>query len=368
MIKIVEAISDTNIGGAGVLLLNRLKYTNRKVFDTTVIVPKGSMLIPKLKALKINVVSIDGTKNSSFDLKSLGAYVYAIRKIRPDIINCHASLNARIAGRLSGVKKCIYTRHCVFAVNGFLKYGMIGKCIGMFTDILSDGIIAVADAAKENLIQMGVKDEKIAVIINGAEQQRKISEEEKAALREKLKIGQDKTVVGIFARLEPYKNHECFLKAARVLCNKSDKYRFLIVGDGSQKKALEALTLRLDLTDFVVFTGFADDIAPYMNITDINVNCSTGTETSSLSLSEGMSLGIPCVVSDYGGNPYMVQNGVNGYIYKKGNYKELSRAILRAEENYAVLSKNAKKRFINELNSKSMALKTQKYYLQILTL
>ena len=51
-----------------------------------------------------------------------------------------------------------------------------------------------------------------------------------------------------------------------------------------------------------------------MNIVDINVNCSVGTETSSLALSEGMSLGIPAVVSDFGGNPYMIEHGVNGLV------------------------------------------------------
>ena len=49
MIKVLEAISDGNIGGAGVLLCSRLKNSDKNLIDTTVLVPRKSKLIPKLK-------------------------------------------------------------------------------------------------------------------------------------------------------------------------------------------------------------------------------------------------------------------------------------------------------------------------------
>ena len=107
-----------------------------------------------------------------------------------------------------------------------------------------------------------------------------------------------------------------------------------------------------------------DDVAPYMNITDINVNCSIGTETSSLALSEGMSLGIPAIVSDYGGNPYMVHNGVNGYMFPKRDARDLSEKILLFEnkELYKRLSYGAIARFEKELNARRMTKDTEKLY------
>ena len=38
MLKVIEAISDANVGGAGVLLVNRLKNTDKKVDDIAVAV------------------------------------------------------------------------------------------------------------------------------------------------------------------------------------------------------------------------------------------------------------------------------------------------------------------------------------------
>ena len=131
--------------------------------------------------------------------------------------------------------------------------------------------------------------------------------------------------------------------------------------------SLKESVKKYDLEDKVIFTGFVDDVSPFMNIADVNVNCSIGTETSSLALSEGMSLGIPCVVSDYGGNPYMVRDGENGYVYRAGDSSELAEKIQKIKDgqNYDRLSKNCRLRFGHELNARTMSEKTQRFYLDL---
>ena len=54
MISVVEAITDTNVGGAGRLLLNRIKNSNNNEFKYTVLLPRGSALIPLLKDANID--------------------------------------------------------------------------------------------------------------------------------------------------------------------------------------------------------------------------------------------------------------------------------------------------------------------------
>ena len=98
---------------------------------------------------------------------------------------------------------------------------------------------------------------------------------------------------------------------------------------------------------------------------DIVINCSVGTETSSLALSEGMSLGKPAIVSNYGGNPYMVKHGVNGFIYECSDYRSLAKCIekLCADvELYEKMSHESYERFKQELNAENMAQKTNKLY------
>jgi glycosyltransferase involved in cell wall biosynthesis len=102
-----------------------------------------------------------------------------------------------------------------------------------------------------------------------------------------------------------------------------------------------------------------------MNIVDIGINCSTGTETSSLALSEGMSLGVVSVVSDYGGNPYMIEHGVNGLVCPQGDSAKMAgfiELLMDDKELYAQMSRNARARFERELNALSMTRKTNQLY------
>lgn len=368
MINVVEVISDMNVGGAGILLLNRLSNANKSIFKYCVVLPKGSQLKSRFQSIGIRTIEINGCKNRSLDALAIPKIYLILKKIKPDIINAHGALSARIAAKLTDVPIKIYTRHCVFPVNKIYDLRCVRSVGRFFNKILSDHIIAVAHSAKKNLIDMGTDPSQISVIINGSRKLSEASEKSKSKLRKALGIPENSTVVSICARLEKCKDHLTFLKAAAIICNSSDNYRFLIIGDGALREPLFLIAKRLLIDDKVIFTGFVNDVSAYMNITDINVNCSIGTETSSLALSEGMSLGIPSVASDYGGNPYIVKNGYNGYIYRQQNARDLVKKILLlADKNiYRDMSKNAKERFFNELNAKAMTDNTEALYLSLL--
>ncbi len=366
-IKVVEAISDTNIGGAGILLVNRLKHTDRSIFDTTVVMPKGSLLEKRFKEIGIKVITVNGCFDKSWDIGGFLAYKRIFLRISPHIVNSHGCLAARVAAKISGVRVKLYTRHCVYPVSKIYDSKAIRIAIKKVTEYLNDGIIAVAHSAKDNLEKMGISPKMIHVIINGAEPLRVTSEDERDFLRGQYEISPNDRVITICARLEACKDHRCFLYAAKKLCEKSEKYKFFVLGNGSLREELETLSKKLGLERKVFFVGFVNDVSPFMNLTHVNVNCSIGTETSSLALSEGMSIGIPSVVSDYGGNTYMVKDNVNGYIYGAGDFKDLARkieAIFDTGE-YERMSDASKSRYSTELNAQAMAEKTQNLYLNM---
>ena len=58
MIKILNIISDSNIGGAGRCLLNFLKYYDRKKFAVKVVVPKGSLLKAEIEKFGLDLVGV----------------------------------------------------------------------------------------------------------------------------------------------------------------------------------------------------------------------------------------------------------------------------------------------------------------------
>ncbi len=366
--KVLEVISDTNIGGAGVLLVTRLRHSDRSRVQTMVLLPSGSALAPRFREIGVRVCFMQGCRDRSADVRHIGELVRIIRARNPDLINCHGCLSARIAAAIARVPIRIYTRHCAYPVSR-LRQSLPAKAIfGLMSCAISHHAIAVADAARENLTDMGMKSSHITVVINGAEGLRQLSEEEKREWKTRLGIPCRACVVGISARLEPCKDHDCFLRAAARLHTESDRYFFLIVGDGSLRRSLEQETVRLGIATHVRFVGFVEDVAPYVNLMDIHVNCSVGTETSSLAISEAMSLGIPTVASDFGGNPYMVRDGENGFLYPRGNDEALAekiRVLASSPKLYEQVSQGARLRFEQELNAVCMTKKTEQLYARL---
>ena len=100
------------------------------------------------------------------------------------------------------------------------------------------------------------------------------------------------------------------------------------MGEGSRRAALESLVRTLGIDAKVRFTGFLLDVAPAYRMMNLNVNCSSGTETSCLAISEGMSASVPAIVSDYGGNRAMVGDSLAGRVYPVGDAEALAGVIL----------------------------------------
>lgn len=317
MIKVLNVISDTNVGGAGKCLVNFSKYSNKEKFNVKYVVPKNSKLIPLLRKHDASIIEIDGIKDKSFDIKSFSALIKIFKEEKPDIVHTHAVFIARIAAKTYRKCKIVYTRHCVFDVNPKIKKGLGRFVYKKINEGLSHGIIAVADAAKQNLTDAGIAPEKVEVILNGVEPLRKYNEEEKIKVKEKYGVSNNEYVVSIIARLEKIKGQEYFIEAARqIIERKKINARFIIAGTGSEEEALKEKVKSLGLSKNIIFTGFVENIEEILNITDIQVNASYGTEATSLSLLEGMSLGIPAVVTEYGGNPGVIQNEENGYLVR----------------------------------------------------
>ena len=366
MKKIIEVSSDTNIGGAGRCLLILLKELDRSKFDPIALIPKNSLLKPRIEELGVRVIEIDGMADKSLDWSSISKLKKIFKEEKADLIHAHASMSARIAGIMAGCK-VVYTRHSVFDPPAKISKG-IGKIInGAINNFFAHRIIAVAEAAKENLTKTGVSEKKIDVILNGVYPVQKSVETE--ALRERFGISDGAKVVSIIARLEDIKGHDYFIEAADILLKKGYNAKFVIAGTGSYMEHLKEKVSDLGRESDIIFTGFISDVDKLMSITDIQANASYGTEATSLSLLEGMSMGIPAVVSDFGGNPGVITDGQNGFIVKQKNSIELADAIeklLKDEALYEKMSQESVKIFGEKFTAQVMTKNTEAVYLKVL--
>lgn len=348
MIKVFQVSSDSNIGGAGKCILTYLEHFDRTRFDMSVVLPENSLLKPKVEALGVRVIEVSGIAEKSLGAEGIKNLVALFKKEKPDVVHTHGSMSARVAAKITGCKGIVYTRHSVFDPSPRISKG-IGKILnGFINNFFTHRIIAVAEAAKKNLTDCGVSEKKISVILNGIKPVAPISEEKKAEIRAGYGIGTDEKVISLLARIEEVKGHSILIDAAKLVSERGYNIKVLIAGTGSYEKSVKEKVRSLNLSDKIIFTGFLEDISGIVNITDISANASFGTEATSIALLEGMCLGKPAVVSDFGGNPGVIKNGENGFLFPSKNAEKMADCICTILDDpalYEKLSRGAKEIF-----------------------
>jgi glycosyltransferase involved in cell wall biosynthesis len=335
-LRVLNVISDTNIGGAGRCLLNYLKYCDRSRYDISVLLPKGSLLKPAVEASGVPVLEADIEGDRSLDPKAVPVLRRMVAAADPDLVHTHGSMSGRIAARGS-TAKLIYSRHSAFPVPESMKHGPKHQVNRLVNWLYADRIIAVSPATMENLTDSGVRADQIDVVMNGVEALSPVDEATRQQWRDRCGIQDGQFVVGILARLEEYKGHLLLLEAARQLKDEGYPIRVLIAGKGEYEDTINQAISDMGLSDTVLNLGFVTEVASFLSILDVQANCSFGTEASSLSLMEGFSIGLPAVVSSYGGNPWMVTDGENGLIFENRNSQALADCLRRLMDDPTLL-------------------------------
>lgn len=144
---------------------------------------------------------------------------------------------------------------------------------------------------------------------------KKISEDEKIALRKKYGIEKDDVVIMFVGRTIRQKGVKELILAFKQLKN-IDKSKILIVGSanyGAKVKTdfdYELEEISKDIKEKIKFTGYVDNTELYkiQNISDIAVVPSMWEELFGLVVPENMASGIPLVVTKSGGIPEIVDN------------------------------------------------------------
>jgi glycosyltransferase involved in cell wall biosynthesis len=192
--------------------------------------------------------------------------------------------------------------------------------------LLSHIAVAVAHEAKDNLVTMGIAQKRVMVIENGVSPMPRGASRGQD-IRRRYGIENAHTVT-ICARLEKDKSIHTLIEAIAILKKRNIPFHAFIVGTGREETTLRSLTQILGVSEFVHFCGFVADVSPYLNAADVYANCSVGSEATSLAIAEAMSVSLPIVASDYGGNPHMVIDGYNGIIVKQSSSSELVDALM----------------------------------------
>jgi glycosyltransferase involved in cell wall biosynthesis len=184
-----------------------------------------------------------------------------------------------------------------------------------------DWIVGICDATTNNIKSIhSIPARKIVRVYNGADPMLRVTKEQWPP-----KSGYTLVYVG---RLEPVKNHSLLLNAFCLALKSMPGLRLWMVGDGSERKALESMAAQLGITSQITFWGQQLDVAPFFSAADAFI-MSSKSEGLPMSLLQAFSLGVPAIVTDVGGMAEVVRLAQAGLLVPAANPDAMAAAIVR---------------------------------------
>lgn len=100
-------------------------------------------------------------------------------------------------------------------------------------------------------------------------------------------------------------------------------WHLLVIGEGPERKRLEALALELGIAGRVHFLGLRNDVREILPECDIYLHASSA-EACTYAITESMAAAIPAVVLDAGAAKEQIQTGVSGYVIDRADLESFS--------------------------------------------
>lgn len=119
--------------------------------------------------------------------------------------------------------------------------------------------------------------------------------------------------IGFAGRFNKVKQLHLLIDLAFHLKKTTREFRFVLLGDGSEKPTIEKLVQESMLEEHFIYTGYVQNPLSYLKQMDCFVLPSI-REDFSLALLEASHCGLPCLAFDVGGNREIILNGVTGWV------------------------------------------------------
>lgn len=189
------------------------------------------------------------------------------------------------------------------------------------------------------LKQQGIEKDK-AIVHLGVDIEKFCPPSSKSAAKVRVRLDPKRKIIGYSGRISEEKDLLTLKEAFIAVKEKFPDAMLLLVGDGTEEYAKKIKNSR----DDIIVTGFVSNVQDYLKAMDVFVLPSL-TETTSLATIEAMACGVPVITTPVGRLEEFVHNGVNGYLFPKGNEILLAKRIellLSSEEKGQSMGKNAR--------------------------
>lgn len=270
---------------------------------------------------------------SFYDLnavKQLRRFARHLREREIEVVHTYdfyTNIFGMAGAMLARVPVRIASRRCTAGI-----YTPAQLSVELYAYHLAQAIVANSEAVREQLIEEGVRREKIVTIHNGLDVSRvrprpDLTRREALAMFD-LPLDAERRYVTIVANMNfEVKDHPTFLRAAARVRAASPSAAFILAGEGQLTGSLRALAAELGLEHDVYFTGRCMNVAELLMISDVCV-LSSKAEGFSNSIIEYMAAARPVVATDVGGAREAIRDGETGYLVKPGDDESMAERII----------------------------------------
>lgn len=253
-----------------------------------------------------------------------------------DLVHLHGA-RAALFGRTTALSLGCSRPRIVYTIHGYAApyYPPLRRRlqIGLERTLapLVDCALAVSQAERSALLESGVfAPERVAVVWNGIDAAAFAAPHgDRAAWRASLGIPVDALVVTTVCRLYKPRDFPTLIAAFAQARHACPAAHLLIVGDGPDRPAVEALVAQFALTDAVTLTGWRTDLPAVYAASDIYTLTTWGWEGLPLTVLEAMAAGLPVVGTRAGGFGEAVVENVTGILAQRQSVASLEDALLR---------------------------------------
>ncbi len=320
-LKVLHCTESFGWSGGAAQSLWLASELRKKGIENIFACPAGGDLGQKVKTSDFKI--IDFNPASKMDLRLAFKMSKVIDELKPDVVHAHHPK----AHNVCLVAKILSKHKPVLVVSRRVSHRLPDNFLARlkYKTRYVDGYLAVCEHVKRILVNYGIEKERIEVVYSGVDRLKYHPEKKDIKFSRQLGIGENDILISIIANYSSDKGQDILVKALSVL--QGGSFKVLFAGRNTDGEELKSAFLKEGLSlDRGIFLGLRDDVARILNISDISVN-SSRTEALAGSIRESLACGVPVVASDVGGNGEILKDGVNGFLFERGNYRQLAGKI-----------------------------------------
>lgn len=314
------------VGGSGIIATELGKMLAEKGHEVHFITSSTpfrlNRLYPNIFSHQVDVNSYSVFQYAPYDIALATKIAEVIKNEQLDLMHVHyaiphavcAILGRDMAGSDIGIVTTLHGTDITVlgsdsSLKEAIKYG-IEK---------SDVVTAVSNSLRDQTYDMINPDKTIETIYNFVDE-REYKTADSGSLKQDLGIDEEDKVLIHVSNFRNVKRVPDIIETFHRV-QKHVPSKLLLVGDGPEMGRTVQQVKELGLEQHVLFLGKRDNLSELYNISDVKLLMSE-KEAFGLVLLEAMACGVPCIGTNIGGIPEIIESGKNGYLVELGDVED----------------------------------------------